>query len=101
MGRRVDLQALLELLLEKPNVYFQPPENIRMQYPAIVYNLDDMEVVHADNLGYRRTNKYQITLIDRDPDNTVKDRIAELPLCGFSRFYVKDNLNHYVYDLFF
>ena len=37
MANRLDLQALLEDLLGSRNVYYQPPESVKMNYPAIVY----------------------------------------------------------------
>lgn len=37
MASRLDLQTFLEELLESKNVYFQPPESVKMKYPAIVY----------------------------------------------------------------
>ena len=45
MASRLDLQTFLEELLESKNVYFQPPESVKMKYPAIVYALDDIENV--------------------------------------------------------
>ena len=38
MADRLDLQGLLEELLESRNVYYKPPESIKMQYPAIRYS---------------------------------------------------------------
>jgi hypothetical protein len=35
-----------------PNVYFQPPTGIEMQYPCIMYSRSDSVVVHADNRPY-------------------------------------------------
>lgn len=52
MASRPDLQLLLEELLESRNVYFQPPESVKMNYPAIVYALEDIENAHADNGVY-------------------------------------------------
>jgi hypothetical protein len=101
MGARTDLQAALELLLESSNVYFQPPANAQMQYPAIVYKRDASDARFAGNELYRHTWRYQVTVIDRDPDSEIPDRVADLPLCLFSRHYTADNLNHDVFDLYF
>jgi hypothetical protein len=82
-------------------VYFQPPENIQLVYPAIIYQLDNISMDHADNVGYRRTKRYQVTVIDQDPDSEISDKVAQLPLISFSRFFIVDQLNHFVYDLYF
>lgn len=101
MAPRLDLQSLLEFILGSSNVYFQPPNNVHMQYPSIVYQRDQYDVKHADDKVYRRQTRYQVTVIDRNPDSPIPDRIADLPLCSFDRFFIADNLNHSVYNLFF
>lgn len=101
MAPRLDLQTLLETLLGNENVYFQPPNNIHMNYPCIIYQYDDYSVKYADNGPYNRQARFQVTVIDRDPDSLIPDKIAELPLCSFDRFFTADNLNHNVFNLFF
>lgn len=101
MGQRLQLQADLAALLGTAHVYFQPPNNVQMKYPSIVYKLDDIETAFADNAPYRNTKRYQVTVIDPDPDSLVPDKVAQLPLCGFERFFTADNLNHFVYNIFF
>jgi hypothetical protein len=101
MGTRLELQASLEELLESRNVYFQPPTSVRMSYPAIVYNRDYQAVFFADNRPYTRTRRYQVTVIDPNPDSLIPDRVAELPLTTLVRYFTLDNLNHYIYDVYF
>lgn len=97
MDKRLELQGLLERVLGSQNVYFQSPENVKMKYPAIVYELDDISHLHADNVPYTRNPGFMITLIDPDPTSKYVSMIDDLPMCGFDRFYVSDNLNHWVY----
>lgn len=99
MGQRLELQALLETLA--PNVYFQPPANTVMHYPCIRYERAKADAKHADNRLYNRTKQYQLTVIDRDPDSDIPDKVAQLPKCEHDRFYTADNLNHDVFNLFF
>lgn len=99
MASRLELQTLLETIT--PNVYFQPPSNLSMQYPCIVYGLDGWNQQHADNRTFRHTKRYQVTVIDRDPDTVLPDKVIELPMSEFSRAFKADNLNHYVINLFF
>lgn len=96
---RERLQVLLETIAG--NAYFQPPPTLKMQYPCIVYKRDDAETLFADNKLYRTTKRYQVTVIDGDPDSLIPDKVAGLPLCSFDRHYTADNLNHDVYNLFF
>lgn len=101
MAPRLELQSILVGILGSSNVYFQPPPTIQMKYPCIVYRRNDESAEHANNKPYSRRTRYQVTVIHRDPDNTVRDKVADLPRCEFDRFYTADNLNHDVYNLYF
>lgn len=101
MAQRLELQALLVSLLGSSNVYFQPPPNIRMQYPCILYKRDYMAITYSDNKPYKHKKRYQVTYVDANPDSDVPDKLAALPLCAFDRMYTADNLNHDVFNLFF
>lgn len=101
MALRLELQALLVGLLGSPNVYFQPPPSIQMKYPAIVYKRDFINIDHANNKPYKHLKRYQVTVIDRDPDSDIPDRVAMIPQCSFDRYFTADNLNHNVFTLYF
>lgn len=104
MDRRLELQKLLEDIMRdsndyeiKRNVYFQPPESIKIEYPAIVYSLNQIDNVFADDIAYMQTVGYQITIIDRNPDSPIVWKLSLLPKCHFVRHYKADNLNHWVF----
>lgn len=97
MSRRLELQTLLEETLGSRNVYFQPPESVKMKYPAIVYGLEDIENSFADDGVYLSQRKYLVTVIDGDPDSEIVGKVAILPTCRYNRHYETDNLNHDVF----
>jgi hypothetical protein len=99
MAQRLQLQSLLESIT--PNVYFQPPTNVSIKYPCIIYERDGGTTIHSDNRPYRHTKRYQVTVIDRNPDSDLPDMVEDLSLCRFERFFTSDNLNHHVFNLFF
>lgn len=99
MASRLILHQKLKELIS--NVYFQPPSAHEMIYPCIRYVLSEEEVLHADNTNYRITERYQITIIDEDPDSEILKGIRALLLCQFDRFYSSDDLNHWVFNLYF
>ena len=100
---RVDLHHILEGLLpeDAQNVYFQAPEDLIMSYPCIVYKRDYSATKHADNKLYSHKLRYQVTVIDEDPDSTIPFKVAQLPESMFSRFFVTHNLNHDIYIVYF
>lgn len=101
MALQSNLQELLEMVLGSENVYSQPPPNTVMKYPAIVFKLDDIDNQFADNLPYRQTKRYQLTFMSRTSSVDVIDKIAALPLCRYSRFFVADGLNQHIFTLYF
>lgn len=100
-SRRVKLQLLLEALLGSEEVHFNPPSNVQLKYPAILYERDDLDTKFAGNAPYLLKKRYQVTVIDGDPDSKIPDKVAALPMCTFNRHYKADNLNHDVYTIFF
>lgn len=101
MASRLELHELLCEILGTRNAYFQPPASVRMKYPAIVYSLDDVSINRADDRAYTSKNRYLVTAITDDPDSELISKLALLPLCRFNRYYVSDNLNHYVFALYY
>jgi hypothetical protein len=99
MASRLDLHTLLTGIV--PNAYFQPPPSVHMTYPCIVYKLDDIDTDFANNFPYNLQKGYKLTVIDQDPESSIPDEIAKLPQVSFDRFYTADNLNHYVFTIYF
>lgn len=99
MGQsRLDFQTLLETFVD--NVYFQPPINIRLTYPCIIYKRDNANVKFADDKPYDIRTRYMVTVIDLNPDSEIPKKVASLPMSTFNRFYITDDLNHDVYSVF-
>lgn len=101
MGSRPELQVTLEDILGSKNVYFQPPESVKMLYPAIVYSRRSIENKFADNDVYSQFNAYQLVVIDQDPDSAIIEKISRLPRCTYDRHYTSDNLNHDVFRILY
>jgi len=100
MNDRLELHELLCQILGSREVYFQPPESVKMKYPAIVYSRNRIENVSADNVIYKQDVSYSITVIDRDPDSEIVEKVSRIPHILYDRSYVADNLNHDVFILF-
>lgn len=96
---RSELSDILHTICS--NVYFQPPASKKMTYPCIVYNLDNKDVIFADNNRYIIMDQYSVTYITRDPDDENVNNILALRYCNLTRSYPSDNLHHYSYRLYF
>lgn len=102
MASRLELQKELENVLVSDHVYYQPPENIKMRYPCIVYEQYTAYNPHANNRTYLYIKGYQVTVIDADPDSNIKARMIEhFSMCRWNRHFVSNNLNHDVYIIYY
>lgn len=101
MANRLNLQTLFEELLGSRNVYYDPPESVKMQYDAIRYSRDRIENTHANDSVYTQSDRYEVIAIYRDPDSELPRKISRLPKCAFDRHYVSDNLHHDVFTLYY
>ena len=99
---REELQSKLQEFLDSKNVYFDPPETIRMTYPSIVYNLYRLNQRFADNKPYRLLPCYTVTIIDKDSNlDWVKEMLETFEYCALDRSYYSDNLAHYSFILYY
>ena len=101
MASRLNLHEELCTILGSKNVYFQPPESVRMTYPAIVYSRSRIENTFANNTVYMQKNGYEVTLIDPNPDSPFVEALSKFPMCRFDRHFKSDNLNHYTFTLYY
>jgi hypothetical protein len=100
MGSRLDLHN--ELLQFCSTVYFQPPSNIQMEYPCIVYTKTGKNRHFADDVIYLSQQGYKITVISGDPDNEIADNIENhFQNCVVNQYYIYDSLNHASLSLYY
>ena len=91
---RLTLQETLENLLGSKNVYYNPPETLKMEFPCIVYNRTGITETKADNVKYINHTIYKIIVLSSKPDHPVIKKILEIPMTRFSNQYVKNNFYH-------
>lgn len=101
MAPRTELHEILVGILGSRNVYFQPPSNIRLKYPAIVYEHSRYSVVPADDDLYLLHTAYTLTLIEHDPDSSKVIDLLRLPYCSHDRSFVSDNLYHNTFTIYY
>ena len=100
MADRLELHSVLQELLGSSNVYYQPPESIKMQYDAIRYSKKAIDSKYANDRKYSMTDCYELIVISRLPDNPVIKKLLSLPYCSYDRHYIADNLHHDVLTIY-
>ena len=101
MADRLELHSVLQELLGSSNVYYQPPESIKMQYDAIRYSKKNIVSKYANDRKYLMMDCYEIIVISRLPDNPVIKKLLSLPYCSYDRHYIADNLHHDVLTIYY
>ena len=98
-----ELQEILQEIMGKDGkAYFQPPENLKISYPCIVFERNDAYITRADNNPYIITKRYTITLITKNSDNDkYLDKLLSLPMCSYDRQFISDGLVHEVFNMYF
>lgn len=99
--KRLALHEFLCGVLGDRNCYYSSPASLQMNYPCIKYDLSDPRMLHADNIPYLVNLQWTITVIDEDPDSEIASRFFSLPKCRFDRKFSSDDLNHFVFSLYF
>lgn len=99
---RVELQRKLEAILDSSEVYFQPPESIRMSYPSIVYDVYRVKQRFANDSSYRKVPGWSVKIIDRNEDvDWIYKMLDSFPYCSLERTYTADNLTHYSFIIYY
>ena len=97
---RLALHEKLLATLDSSQVYYNaPPSTVKLEYPCIIYKLDDVAGVSANNKKYWGTRRYLITIVDRKPDPKVVDTILFWEYSKFEDPFIANNLYHYVLSL--
>lgn len=96
---REDLHQIL--LTYCPNVYYQPPESVKLKYPCIIYAMETLSPQYADNNPYLLHTSYGMRYITREPDDETVYNLALLPKCKHGKMYAKDNLYHHSYTIYY
>ena len=82
------------------HTYLNPPPSVRMRYPAIKYSLNSIDQTFASGGLYQAKPSYQVILIDPEIDTKYLKPMLQIPYCRFNRFYIADNLNHWVFTIY-
>lgn len=98
---RTDFSNYLKTKTGIEHLFFQPPESVKIAYPAIIYKYNNVDNLHANNNSYLQFTSYQVILIDKNPDSEIFYILLRLPMCKFERAYTSDNLNHFVFTIYY
>lgn len=104
----MDLRQKTDALVEKfrslgiQNVYVNPPESVRMQYPCVKIKRSGIYTTSANNHKYMIKDRYDAVYITREPDDPMVHKILyEFDMSRFSMQIVKDDLYNENFVIYF
>ena len=102
MATREKLHRKLVTILGTDKVYYQPSAGSTIQYPCVVYHLDDIQKLNADNVTYRLKHRYSVTyMTTRSPNQQIIDELTSMPLTKFNTRFINENVYHTVFTVYF
>lgn len=97
MLNRLKVQTMLKSIVN--NVYFQPPESVKISYPCVIYDLANIRSDYANNSVYNIHDGYTITYITKSADDQNIEKFALISGIRHDRSYTSDGLYHHVFTL--
>lgn len=83
------------------NVYYQPPESVKLKYPCVIVKKNPGDTKSADNIKYIYSQNYTLTVIDRDPDRSLAEQIyMAFTISRYDQNFVRDNLYHDIITIY-
>ena len=104
--KRLELDAILcgIINITEPDgdthVYFDPPMDLKMKYPAIRYKRTQIDKVYANNKAYSLRTPYEVIVICSNPDSEYVSTLLALPYCSHNRHYTANDLHHDVFTIY-
>ena len=102
MADRMQLHKILINLLGSDHAYYDPPENVKLQYPCFIYSDENPYVRNANNRLYTFTRAYNVIYINKNPDNGMTQKMFEaFQYVRAGSSYVTEGLHHYTFDIYY
>ena len=98
---REELHDLLVDILGSNHVYYDPPESVKIRYPAIVYHMNHISNRYANSRIYNNTFTFTATLIDEDPESEIVEKMLSIPYCKHNQHYQSNGMTHDVFTIKF
>jgi hypothetical protein len=77
---------------------FRSPSNKVLEYPCIVYDVDDLDVNHANNEAFVVGTTFQLQVMSVYPGYSgIHDILRLFPKASFIRSYMYDDIVHDIF----
>lgn len=100
MNKWKEVKSILDNVSEDLEVYYQPPANYKINYPAIIFNKTGGGYDFADDEVYSKQMEYDVKVIYKNPNEDFEESMSNIQFCSPTRSFVSNGLYHDVYKLY-
>lgn len=86
---------------DETRTYFEPPSDTDLNYPCVIYHQSADRDRFADNIIYKSEDRYDLIVVDEDPDSKLYKEFKKLLFCSLDRIYTSEGLKHWALTLHF
>lgn len=88
--------------VDAKKAYFQPPSNLTLEYPCLVYYKKPRYTDRANNKIYTSMNYYSVTFITKNPDSLLPEMLEEeFQHAKIVNGFTQDNLHHTILNIYY
>ena len=98
-----DREKVLIKIKEKicPNVYFTPPEDIKINYPACIVTREELDIHRANNNVYKVSVGYKLVYVSKsEADDIIIKILNNFNHSDFRTEYKVNGLYHKVFVVY-
>lgn len=100
MRKWKQLYPMLDAVSDEVTVYYQPPEEIKLDYPAILFEKTGGEYSFANNKVNSKAAKFKVTVIYKDPNFEYEESMSHIRYCSPDTSFRTEGLYHDVYTVY-
>lgn len=81
------------------NIYYQPPHNIKMNFPCIEYSFDGVNKTYANDATYLKSYKFTGMVISKNIDDPLFDAFIDHSRFKIVNKTIVDGLHHLYFEI--
>jgi len=80
-------------------LYYNPHSKLKLTYPSILYELQDLPAKHASNTAYSVGSVFKVTMMYVGQPPIDPKTMYTMPGTSFSTSFTKDDITHVIFSV--
>ena len=96
---RLQLHQMLVDVFVGFTLYFNPQSKLILEYPCILYELQDLPVRHASNVAYSVGSVFKVTMMYVGQPPIDPKKMYTIRGASYATSFTKDDVTHVIFDV--